>query len=506
MRKMLTIAFSAIVLLSSLKVLPATATTPFDGKILLAVEGKGEAWYINPTDSKRYYLGRPADAFQVMRALAIGISNTDFALLEKNQLDKSKVNRLLGRILLKPQDDGKAYYFEPSKRQLYYLGRPADAFEIMKKTAVGAADEHINPIPTGTLKISPKTPTQAASSTTAISPTAKVWRWTWNDQDYLIQLELTNTYYKYYQQQPKVFSYSGQLPSDWRDRYYKQFTTGTEQEKIINQIVSQLRGQATKNNLNDSQLAELAASFVQSIPYDQARSELIAQKSNQATPNYPYETLYLNKGVCTDKSLLAWMIFSKLGYGTALLSYPTANHMALGIVCPKNSANYGSGFCYLETTQYYRIGLIPKDISGQAASTTGSTLPSWQASGNLAAPEIYHVSSGNAWNGLADVKNILQQLTDKNSEINSLHQQIEEQKPLIEAQQTELRAQSQRLDELKAARNISEYNELVPVYNRAVQAYEQNRQDYNTKINSYNQLIKDYNQLLAALQPSKDSN
>lgn len=504
MRKMLTIAFSAIVLLSGLKALPAVAASPFDGKILLAVEGKGEAWYINPTDSKRYYLGRPADAFQVMRGLAIGISNADFALLEKNKLDQSKVNRLLGRILLKPQDSGKAYYFEPSKKKLHFLGRPADAFKIMKETAVGAADEHINPIPAGTLKISPTVPTQAATSTTAINPTAKVWRWTWNNQDYLIQLELTNTYYNYYKQQPKVFSYSGQLPSDWRDRYYKQFTTGTEQEKIIIQIVDQLRQQASKNNLNNSQLAELAATFVQSIPYDQARSELIAQKSNQATPNYPYETLYLNKGVCTDKSLLAWMIFKKLGYGTALLSYPEANHMALGLSCPQGSTNYSSGFCYLETTQYYRIGLIPKDISGQAASSTGSTLPSWQASGNLAKPEIYHTSTGENWTGLVDLKNLLQQLTDKNQEINTLHQQIEEQKALIDAQQTELRAQSQRLDELKTARNISEYNELVPVYNRAVQAYEQNRQDYNTKINNYNQLIKDYNKLLATLQPSKN--
>jgi len=37
------------------------------GKILLQVEGNGEAWYVNPGDGKRYFLGRPADAFRVMR-------------------------------------------------------------------------------------------------------------------------------------------------------------------------------------------------------------------------------------------------------------------------------------------------------------------------------------------------------------------------------------------------------------------------------------------------------
>lgn len=47
-----------------------------EGKIFLQVEGKGEAWYVY--DGKRYYLGRPADAFLVMRNLSLGISNADF--------------------------------------------------------------------------------------------------------------------------------------------------------------------------------------------------------------------------------------------------------------------------------------------------------------------------------------------------------------------------------------------------------------------------------------------
>ena len=97
---------------------PASAASPFAGKILLAVEGHGEAWYINPTDEKKYYLGRPADAFRIMRGLAIGISNADFSLLENKRLASAKVKRLSGHILLKPQDQGKAYYFEPSQRKL----------------------------------------------------------------------------------------------------------------------------------------------------------------------------------------------------------------------------------------------------------------------------------------------------------------------------------------------------------------------------------------------------
>ncbi len=51
------------------------------GKILLQVEGRGEAWYISPVDMKRYFLGRPADAFNVMHAMGMGISNIDFGNL-----------------------------------------------------------------------------------------------------------------------------------------------------------------------------------------------------------------------------------------------------------------------------------------------------------------------------------------------------------------------------------------------------------------------------------------
>lgn len=52
------------------------------GKIFLQVEGKGEAWYINPSDGKRYFLGRPGDAYNVMRNLGLGISNVDFDSLQ----------------------------------------------------------------------------------------------------------------------------------------------------------------------------------------------------------------------------------------------------------------------------------------------------------------------------------------------------------------------------------------------------------------------------------------
>lgn len=52
------------------------------GKILLQVEDVGQAWYVNPVDNLRYYLGRPADAFQIMQDLGLGITNSDLTMIE----------------------------------------------------------------------------------------------------------------------------------------------------------------------------------------------------------------------------------------------------------------------------------------------------------------------------------------------------------------------------------------------------------------------------------------
>ena len=59
------------------------------GRIILQTEKNGEAWYIYPKDLKKYYLGRPADAFAVMRELGLGITREDLASVHKPTLDES---------------------------------------------------------------------------------------------------------------------------------------------------------------------------------------------------------------------------------------------------------------------------------------------------------------------------------------------------------------------------------------------------------------------------------
>lgn len=116
------------------------------GRILLQVQDKGQAWYVNPVDGKKYSLGKPQDAYNLMRRFGLGISNANFAAIEKNP---SSWKNLAGRILIKTEDKGMAYYFDPLKLRLYYLGRPADAFNVIRNRGLGISNANLNKITTG---------------------------------------------------------------------------------------------------------------------------------------------------------------------------------------------------------------------------------------------------------------------------------------------------------------------------------------------------------------------
>ena len=56
-------------------------TNRLSGRILLQVENSGEAWYVNPVNKNRYFLGRPSDAFRVMRELGTWYFGKNFNFL-----------------------------------------------------------------------------------------------------------------------------------------------------------------------------------------------------------------------------------------------------------------------------------------------------------------------------------------------------------------------------------------------------------------------------------------
>ncbi|OGL95756.1 hypothetical protein A2348_03975 [Candidatus Uhrbacteria bacterium RIFOXYB12_FULL_58_10] len=59
----------------------ASLNSTLRGRILLQVESRGEAWYLNPADGKRYYMKNGDAAYQIMRFLSLGITNADLSLI-----------------------------------------------------------------------------------------------------------------------------------------------------------------------------------------------------------------------------------------------------------------------------------------------------------------------------------------------------------------------------------------------------------------------------------------
>lgn len=123
------------------------------GKILLQVENQGEAWYVYPVDYRRYYLGRPDDAFAIMRLLGVGITNTDLeSIPTSDQLwdgESTIMNHVRGKIMLQIESHGEAWYVNPSDGKRYYLGRPDDAWRIMTEFSLGISNQNLEHITIG---------------------------------------------------------------------------------------------------------------------------------------------------------------------------------------------------------------------------------------------------------------------------------------------------------------------------------------------------------------------
>lgn len=180
------------------------------GRILLDVEENGEAWYVDPSSDARYSLGRPQEAYELMRKAGLGISNADLEqipiglaedfddldsdgdglpdLMEeaigtdpnnpdsdgdgyddkaeirdefnpkgegRPQINTELLERLKGFIVLQVEDKGQAWYINPEDGKRYYLGRAKHAFQIMRKKSLGISKSNLDEIDESDEEITP---------------------------------------------------------------------------------------------------------------------------------------------------------------------------------------------------------------------------------------------------------------------------------------------------------------------------------------------------------------
>ncbi len=201
-----------IVFVVFLMILPVQAkinlADKLSGYILLQVEEHGKAWYVNPVDKKRYYLGRPSSAFRLMQWFGVGITDKDLNKVPiglifsndidsdedglsdnfeiaigtnpnnpdsdsdgyndkeevinnynpigagKKAVDKDFVQNNLGKFFLQTERNGEAWYLNPLDHKRYYLGRPSDAFLIMRYFGLGISNKDIETIAINTSQLS----------------------------------------------------------------------------------------------------------------------------------------------------------------------------------------------------------------------------------------------------------------------------------------------------------------------------------------------------------------
>ena len=489
--KFLTLGLAGVIFIAGGFLPSLVSAASLNGRILLQVQDKGQAWYVNPVNSYRYYLGRPDDAFSIMRSLGLGVSNAD---LEK--FKASAPIRLSGRILLQVQDKGQAYYLSPTDLKLYYLGRPADAFNVMRSLGLGITNADLAKIAIAPGSAAASVPVAVSSADTPLA-----FNFKYQTNNYVIEQNFSSTLYDAYKSSVKVYSYTGAAVSDavLRESFYGLFFKVKSGDTSLNDLVYKLKAVALSNNWTDDETAEFALALVQFIPYDSVK--LAAGNNRNNNPYYPYETLYLNRGVCSDKTFLAVSLLRQLGYGAAILDFPTANHSAAGIACPLEQSINGSGYCYVETTNYFPFGIVPPDIStGQAQSGSEEFVGLFDAS-HLGALEIYQKTSGKNYYGVAATRIRVASLKAAKDYLNIQSPVIDAQNTALVAQEAEISALKAQMDSYYSSGQLSQYNSLVATYNSLIEKYNGDLSsykivvdDYNKKVAEFNQAVKDFYQ------------
>lgn len=192
----------------------------------------------------------------------------------------------------------------------------------------------------------------------------KKYAWSYNERKYAVAQELYSSIYNTYSEKPEQYVYFSEIPAESEDEYYGIFLA---KEQVGSSAIDELSGKIVsigrELGLTDDQIVDFIMAFVQEIPYDDQKSINIANKKGNEKIRYPYETLFDNRGVSFDKSLLAASLIKSFGYGTSVIVYDNGNHMAVGVQCTAKYSTFKSGYCYFETTNYMKIGEIP-DLNG----------------------------------------------------------------------------------------------------------------------------------------------
>ena len=326
--------------------------------------------------------------------------------------------------------------------------------------------------------------------------TSRTYGFEYSCQSYSVSLPIYDSLYDYFKSTDKLFYFQGSLPPDWQEEYYLKFLESEYDLDVITSLVAAVAGSLNKS---DDELVIALTNLVQNLTYDCEKLFSYEYQDGEGfETNFPYETLYLQEGVCGDSSILLGKILGELGYGTAFLLYHQNNHMALGIQCPVEVATYlknGVGYCYIETTGPLKIGVIPTTLAGKDFSEE---------------PQIISISEGKSFNRMVSLAEELERDVLTYGEVIrqlstcqeiSLYKDISDRETGLALQ---LDAIDQKKVQLDAAaliyqQELQKYNEMgckgsLPQDKYDLCAAQENV--VNQKVAIYNDAVEEYNQLL----------
>lgn len=328
-----------------------------------------------------------------------------------------------------------------------------------------------------------------------------VYDWQYKNKNYRLEETLYDSFFQFYESLPTELIFKGEPERDWQEKNNALFLRDFSGDNTLFDLADSIRLLGEKNKLTENQIAELAVTFAQTIPYDYAELEEIELGNGEI--DYPYEVLYENKGICSDKSFLTYALLRKLGYGVSLFLFQEDRHMAVGIKCPQEYSNYESGYCFVETTSLgNKIGAIPEILPQSRIASANREMGAFEANQEesqyqpLGKVEILNEVEGETYTGIIDTFNTQKEIDNlkitlerKNAELKKILKEIKEAESYFE--KTEKKLKSLSRDE-----NYEEYNDLVEEYNKKLSSYKKEIKSYNQKVAAYNNLTNQYNSLV----------
>ena len=310
---------------------------------------------------------------------------------------------------------------------------------------------------------------------------------------YKLGLEIQEDLIQNTLQKPKtiqVYEHENLSDEEFTQKFYAQFLNDDYDVETLENILTIL---SSREIGTDFDLVQVIVSFVQAIPYEEA-----------ADQKYPLETLYLNKGDCSDKSVLLGKLLSIAGYDVCLFVYEKAKHMSVGLKVDESSDYYHNNYIYIESTGYNPIGNIPKEFAGGIKIEEEPIVVyledgDYEISGFNDLKQLYNsieeTYGNNYFNTTIEGKIIIEELLTVKNNLDSL-QSINND---TENQITKLKNDYQRFNcdvqitemnqeecfEIQEPLNVSieEYNGNIPLINNLISAY-------NQKINNLNRINK----------------